>query len=61
MFTLKKSNIIQLNELKSETPSSVVVASMITEIVFFFKKYFIYLFLERGERREKERHRNIDV
>ena len=27
----------------------------------FFKKYFIYLFLERWERREKERERNIDV
>ena len=25
------------------------------------KKEFIYLFLERGERREKERERNIDV
>ena len=33
--------------------------------VFFFKfiflKDFIYLFLERGERREKERERNTDV
>ena len=28
-------------------------------IVFF--KIFIYLFLERGERREKERERNINV
>ena len=26
-----------------------------------FKKYFIYLFLERGEGREKERERNINV
>ena len=27
---------------------------------FFFKKYVIYLFLEREEGREKERERNID-
>ena len=27
----------------------------------FFKKYFIYLFLERWERREKERERNINM
>ena len=27
----------------------------------FLKKYFIYLFLERGEGREKERERNINV
>ena len=27
----------------------------------FFKKDFIYLFLERGEGREKERERNINV
>ena len=26
-----------------------------------FKKYFIYLFLERQERKEKERERNISV
>ena len=29
--------------------------------LFFFKKDFIYLFLERGEGREKERGRNIKV
>ena len=33
--------------------------------MFLFKKYFlkrfIYLFIERGERKEKERERNIDV
>ena len=28
---------------------------------FFFKKHFIYLFLERGEEREKEQERNINV
>ena len=28
---------------------------------FFFKKYFIYLFLERGEGKEKEKERNISV
>ena len=27
----------------------------------FFKKYFIYLFLEREEGKEKERKRNINV
>ena len=27
----------------------------------FFKKDFIYLFLERGEGREKEQERNINV
>ena len=29
--------------------------------LFFFFKDFIYLFLERGGGREKERERNIDV
>ena len=29
--------------------------------VFSFKKYFIYLFLERGKGREKERERDINV
>ena len=28
---------------------------------FFKKKYLVYSFLEQGERREKERERNIDV
>ena len=28
---------------------------------YLFLKDFIYLFLERGEGREKERERNIDV
>ena len=28
---------------------------------YFLKKYFTYLFLERGEGREKERERNINV
>ena len=28
---------------------------------FFFLKDFIYLFLERGERKEKEKERNINV
>ena len=27
----------------------------------YYFKYFIYLFLERGEGREKERERNINV
>ena len=30
-------------------------------IFFFFFKNCIYLFLERGERKEKERERNISV
>ena len=29
--------------------------------ILIFKKYFIYLFLERGEGREKKRERNINV
>ena len=29
--------------------------------LFFFFKDFIYLFFERGEGKEKERERNIDV
>ena len=31
------------------------------ETLAFLKKYFIYLFLERRERREKEGERNINV
>ena len=32
-----------------------------SEWSFFFPKDFIYLFLQRGEGREKERERNIDM
>ena len=31
------------------------------KIQFFFKKYFIYLFLDRGEEREKERERHKNM
>ena len=31
------------------------------KFVYFFLFYFIYLFSETGERREKERERNIHV
>ena len=36
---------------------------MLEEFVILqsFIKYFVYLFLDRGERREKERERNISV
>ena len=27
----------------------------------FFKRFFIYIFLERGEEKEKEKERNINV
>ena len=30
-------------------------------LISFYKKYFTYLFLERGEGKEKERERNINV
>ena len=33
----------------------------ITRVILFFKKDFTYLFLDRGEGREKERERNINV
>ena len=33
----------------------------VPEVVPFLKKDFIYLFLERGEGREREREKNIDV
>ena len=31
------------------------------KVIRFFDKDFTYLFLERGEKREKERERNIHV
>ena len=31
------------------------------QFCMFFKKYFTYLFLERGEGKEKERERNVNV
>ena len=39
------------------------VYTIINELIYLFIyfKDFIYLFLERGEGREKERERNIDV
>ena len=35
--------------------------SYTSQDLFMFFKYFIHLFLGRGERREKEKERNIDV
>ena len=33
----------------------------LNSFILFFTKDFIYLFLERGEGKEKERERNMDV
>ena len=37
------------------------ICCLFTTIFFLFKKDFIYLFLERGEGREKKREKNINV
>ena len=45
-------------------PQLLLLACLILFIIFkidYFLKDFIYLFLEKGEEREKERKRNIDV
>ena len=38
-----------------------IIITPITPEVLFLKNYFIYLFLERGEGKEEERERNINV
>ena len=48
--------IFQLPTLFSIYPPISTICTL-----FFFLKDFIYLFLERGERRKNERHRNINV
>ena len=52
-----------LNTLSTFQPSKHWNAPWLSPKLPFFKRYylFIYLFLERGERREKERERNINV
>ena len=37
------------------------IQAILNSTVFNFKKYFIYLFLERGEGREKKSEGNISV
>ena len=34
---------------------------IVNQLFGFFKKYFIYVFSETGEQKEKETERNIDV
>ena len=41
--------------------SHILRVSLCVWLPLLFKKFFIYLFLERGERREIERGRNINV
>ena len=41
--------------------SDIEVPDIFSYFILFFLKYFIYLFLEREEGREKERERNINV
>ena len=58
--------IVEKKELKAkfETLRSKIRNEIFTHLVIaseFFKKYFVYLVLERGEKREKERERNINV
>ena len=38
-----------------------IFKNFLKDLHFYFCKDFIYLFLERGERREKEREKNIHV
>ena len=45
----------------SYIPTSLKLSDVYCGLLAFIKKDFIYLFLERGEGREKERERNIDV
>ena len=47
--------------LSSQALSKLPVVPIIFWFNTFFKKDFIYLLLERGEGREKERERNINV
>ena len=65
-FTYFRSNFISLgNFFLSPIYSSECVLfcyiHLYTCVSFLFKKDFIYLFLERGEGREKESERNINV
>ena len=58
--------IVEKKELKAkfETLRSKIRNEIFSHLVIaseFFKKYFVYLVLERGEKREKERERNINV
>ena len=57
-FAIKQPNTREDSNVRAR------VVILITEkinFIFYFLKYFIYLFLERGGGREKERKRNIDV
>ena len=49
------------NSMKKEIETINKNQEEMKNIISFFFKDFIYLFLERGERREKERERNINV
>ena len=61
----EKDNIVNISSLWSSNLANIFHKSFFTIIclcsIFFFLKDFIYLFLERGEGKEKERARNIIV
>ena len=56
-----KSQKLKIKMLAGLAPSGGSGREPIHASLSFFCKDFIYLFLDRGERREKERERNINV
>ena len=54
------SSICVLDPTPTSQDSSGII-NFNTHLLFFFFKGFIYLFLERGEVKEKEREKNINV
>ena len=57
---LSVPDMIILMQIKMNLEYYFIVNERMTYFILFFKD-FIYLFLERGEGREKERERNINV
>ena len=53
--------LFHLNSGPKIIVSIIIMYNMNVTIIFLFFKDFTYLFLERGERREKQRKRNIHV
>lgn len=45
MLTFKRPNITELSEFKTETPPSIVVASLITQIIFYANMSIFSLYM----------------
>ena len=55
----KRISLVGMEVFIGNKPKKIDYGQLVETIYLLFFKYFIYLFSERGKRREKERERNM--